>query len=145
MGVVVGIAGHIPVLGFFVPVYAGLAFIHYGLARLQALRDADAGALAVAAFSTGMPFLFFVQATAEGQQFLEQLVDVPAARVVGLDQFLELRQIVGPRPVQANQLVELRPDRGLELLQVDILGFGLAKTLGQGLEVDLGEINYCMS
>ena len=40
MGVVVGIAGHIPVLGFFVPVYAGLAFIHYGLARLQALRDA---------------------------------------------------------------------------------------------------------
>ena len=29
-----------PVLGFFAPLYGGLAFIHYGLARLDALRTA---------------------------------------------------------------------------------------------------------
>lgn len=38
LGVVVAVAGHIPVLGFFVPVFSGLVFIHYGLARLQELR-----------------------------------------------------------------------------------------------------------
>jgi hypothetical protein len=29
----------IPVLGFFMPVYGGLAFIHYGLERLGELRS----------------------------------------------------------------------------------------------------------
>src|SRR3989304_2539325 len=32
--------GHVRVLGFFAPLYGGLAFIHYGLARLDALRTA---------------------------------------------------------------------------------------------------------
>jgi CysZ protein len=40
LGVVVALAGHVPLLGFFAPLYGGLAFIHYGLARLQALRTA---------------------------------------------------------------------------------------------------------
>lgn len=40
LGVVVALAGHVPVLGFFAPLYGGLAFIHYGLARLEALRTA---------------------------------------------------------------------------------------------------------
>ena len=40
LGVAVALAGHVPVLGFFGPLYGGLAFIHYGLARLDALRTA---------------------------------------------------------------------------------------------------------
>ena len=40
LGVAVALAGHLPVLGFFVPLFGGLAFIHYGLARLEALRTA---------------------------------------------------------------------------------------------------------
>lgn len=40
LGVVVALAGHVPLLGFFAPLYGGLAFIHYGLARLDALRTA---------------------------------------------------------------------------------------------------------
>ena len=40
LGVAVALAGHVPVLGFFAPLYGGLAFIHYGLARLDALRTA---------------------------------------------------------------------------------------------------------
>ena len=39
LGVVVAIMGHVPLVGFLVPVYGGLAFAHYGLERLQALRD----------------------------------------------------------------------------------------------------------
>jgi hypothetical protein len=39
LGVAVALSGMIPVLGFFTPVYGGLAFIHYGLARLAQLRD----------------------------------------------------------------------------------------------------------
>jgi CysZ protein len=38
LGVAVAVLGHVPVLGFFAPVYGGLAFIHYGLDRLQRLR-----------------------------------------------------------------------------------------------------------
>ena len=44
LGIVISLAGHIPVLGFFIPVYAGLVFIHFCLARLQALRDAPIAA-----------------------------------------------------------------------------------------------------
>jgi uncharacterized protein involved in cysteine biosynthesis len=39
LGVVVSLFGMIPLLGFFAPVYGGLAFIHYCLARLAQLRD----------------------------------------------------------------------------------------------------------
>lgn len=38
LGVAVALAGYVPVLGFFAPLYGGLAFIHYSLARLDALR-----------------------------------------------------------------------------------------------------------
>jgi hypothetical protein len=39
LGIVLALVGLIPLLGFFAPVYAGLAFIHYCLARLAQLRD----------------------------------------------------------------------------------------------------------
>jgi CysZ protein len=39
LGVVLALVGLIPLLGFFEPVYGGLAFIHYCLARLAQLRD----------------------------------------------------------------------------------------------------------
>jgi putative exporter of polyketide antibiotics len=39
LGIVLAFVGLIPLLGFFAPVYAGLAFIHYCLARLAQLRD----------------------------------------------------------------------------------------------------------
>jgi len=40
LGVGVALAGYVPLLGFFAPLYGGLAFIHYGLARLDGLRTA---------------------------------------------------------------------------------------------------------
>jgi len=40
LGVAVALAGHVPLLGLFAPLYGGLAFVHYGLARLDALRTA---------------------------------------------------------------------------------------------------------
>lgn len=40
LGVLVALIGHIPVVGFFTPVLAGLAFIHYCLASLARLREA---------------------------------------------------------------------------------------------------------
>jgi len=39
LGVALALVGLVPVLGFFIPVYGGLAFIHYSLARLAQLRD----------------------------------------------------------------------------------------------------------
>jgi hypothetical protein len=39
LGVVVALFGLIPLFGFLAPVYGGLAFIHYCLARLVQLRD----------------------------------------------------------------------------------------------------------
>jgi len=39
LGAVMALAGMIPVLGLLAPVYGGLAFIHYCLARLAQLRD----------------------------------------------------------------------------------------------------------
>lgn len=38
LGVVMAVVGHVPILGFFAPVLAGLVFIHYGLAALERLR-----------------------------------------------------------------------------------------------------------
>jgi CysZ protein len=43
LGVVLALAGHIPVLGLLMPVYAGLAYIHYCLGRLAQLRAASSG------------------------------------------------------------------------------------------------------
>jgi CysZ protein len=39
LGVVVAAIGHVPLFGLFSPVYGGLAFIHFCLQRLQALRS----------------------------------------------------------------------------------------------------------
>ena len=39
LGVALAIIGHVPVLGLFMPVYGGLAFIHYGLECLDELRS----------------------------------------------------------------------------------------------------------
>jgi len=39
LGVVIALFGLIPLLGFFAPVYGGLAFIHYCLALLAQLRE----------------------------------------------------------------------------------------------------------
>ena len=39
LGFALALSGMIPLLGFFAPVYGGLAFIHYCLARLAQLRD----------------------------------------------------------------------------------------------------------
>ena len=38
LGVALALIGHIPVIGLLMPVYGGLAFIHYGLDRLRELR-----------------------------------------------------------------------------------------------------------
>ena len=39
LGVVIAIIGHIPILGFFVPVYGGLVYIHFCLSELKTLRQ----------------------------------------------------------------------------------------------------------
>ena len=39
LGIAIALFGMIPILGFFAPVYGGLAFIHYCLARVAQLRD----------------------------------------------------------------------------------------------------------
>jgi CysZ protein len=46
LGVVLALAGHVPVLGLFMPVYAGLAYIHYCLTRLAQVRGGDGQAAA---------------------------------------------------------------------------------------------------
>jgi hypothetical protein len=38
LGIAVALVGHVPLLGFFAPVYGGLVFIHYALEQLQRLR-----------------------------------------------------------------------------------------------------------
>lgn len=38
LGIIVSVLAHVPVVGFFIPVVAGLAFIHYCLERLAELR-----------------------------------------------------------------------------------------------------------
>ncbi len=39
LGVALALIGHVPVIGLFMPVYGGLAFIHYCLERLRELRN----------------------------------------------------------------------------------------------------------
>ena len=39
LGVVLALIGHLPLIGLAMPVYGGLVFIHYGLARLAESRD----------------------------------------------------------------------------------------------------------
>jgi len=38
LGILLSLVSHVPILGFFAPVYAGLVFIHYCLDRLAQLR-----------------------------------------------------------------------------------------------------------
>jgi len=38
LGVALALIGHIPLVGLAMPVYGGLVFIHYGLARLGEAR-----------------------------------------------------------------------------------------------------------
>ncbi|HKO87357.1 MAG TPA: EI24 domain-containing protein [Burkholderiales bacterium] len=40
LAIMLSLVAHIPILGFFTPVLAGLAYIHFGLARLAELRSA---------------------------------------------------------------------------------------------------------
>jgi hypothetical protein len=40
LGVVLAVVGHLPLLGLAMPVYGGLVFIHYALARLTESRNA---------------------------------------------------------------------------------------------------------
>src|SRR5712671_1757698 len=47
LGVALALIGHVPVLGLLMPVYGGLAFIHYGLERLGELRSAPIEGTAV--------------------------------------------------------------------------------------------------
>ena len=42
LGIILSMIAHIPLVGFFIPVIAGLAFIHYSLDRLGELRRAGA-------------------------------------------------------------------------------------------------------
>lgn len=39
LGVALALVGHVPLIGLAMPVYGGLVFIHYGLARLAESRD----------------------------------------------------------------------------------------------------------
>ena len=47
LGVAAAIVGYVPLLGLFAPLFGGLAFIHYGLARLEGIRTAPIDAKAV--------------------------------------------------------------------------------------------------
>src|SRR5256885_4729440 len=47
LGVALALVGHVPVLGLLMPVYGGLAFIHYGLGRLGELRSEPIEGVAV--------------------------------------------------------------------------------------------------
>lgn len=47
LGVILAVIGHIPVVGFFMPVLGGLAFIYFLLGRLARLRRSTPGAVAV--------------------------------------------------------------------------------------------------
>lgn len=47
LGILLSLASHIPILGFFTPVYAGLVFIHYCLDRLAELRSGPIEGVAV--------------------------------------------------------------------------------------------------
>src|SRR5207249_703621 len=88
-----------------------------------------------------VPLLFIRERATQGEQILEQVVDVPAARVVGLDQRLELGQEIGARWVGADQRVELLPNRRPKLLQFDVLARRLRESLRERLEVNGGEVD----
>jgi hypothetical protein len=47
LGILLSLVSHIPILGFFAPVYAGLVFIHYCLDRLVRLRTGPIEGVAV--------------------------------------------------------------------------------------------------
>ncbi len=74
-------------------------------------QEVEHGQLFLGQLLANVPLLLVRERATQGEQLLEQVVDVPAARVVGLDQLLELRQVVGAGRVGADQRVELRPHR----------------------------------
>ena len=47
LGLVLAVLANVPFFGFFMPVYAGLVFIHFGLERLQVLRSGSIEGAAV--------------------------------------------------------------------------------------------------
>ncbi len=47
LGIVLSLVGHVPLLGFFAPVFAGLAFIHYCLERINDMRNGPIEGVAV--------------------------------------------------------------------------------------------------
>lgn len=47
LGIMLSLASHVPLLGFFAPVYTGLVFIHYCLERLNDLRTGPLEGVAV--------------------------------------------------------------------------------------------------
>src|SRR5208282_987190 len=81
--------------------------------------------------------LFFVQVAAQFQQLLEQFFDVPAASVVGLNQFLKCLCEVGACLVQANQFLQLGADRRFQDFQVGVPVLRFFEPFPQSLEVNL--------
>ena len=47
LGILISVVSHVPLLGFFAPVFAGLVFIHYCLDRLNDLRTGPLEGVAV--------------------------------------------------------------------------------------------------
>src|SRR5437016_4034010 len=88
-----------------------------------------------------MPLLFLGKRAAQINQFLEQLVDVPATRVVRVDKLLESGEIVRTRPVQPHHAFDLRADRRLELLEFGVATLGRREARSERLEVDSGKVN----
>ena len=86
--------------------------------------------------------LFLAQVSRQLQQFLEQFLDVPAAGVVALNQFLEFLGEVGAGLVQANQLFELGTDGSFEDFEVSVLVFGFLELRGERAEINLRQVHH---
>ncbi len=76
-----------------------VAFLRTQLGR-RTRQDVEDHQLFFGQMFPHMALLLVVQGAAEGEQFVEQVLDVPAAGVVGLDQLFKLRQEVGARLVE---------------------------------------------
>jgi hypothetical protein len=72
---------------------------------------------------------------------IPEVLDIPAAVVVLVDQFLELLEVVRARAVEAHHALELRLHRGLQPLEVAARRLFLLEALRQLLEVDLREVD----
>lgn len=86
----------------------------------------EEGQLRVGEVFADVALLFFVQAAAEGNQILEELLDGPAAGVVGLDQLFELRQVIRTRFRSAGSIcrvgLESRPSTRPKSIADDACG-----------------------